>query len=103
MPCQKVQGVCFFFRFGVAHQRAASVRVVDQRRVVLAPLLQQPTVLPVALPLWHLFGLRLVVVGPEALALAGGNGADFVRPCVAVGTMQLDSLHARVGRDAAVV
>lgn len=64
----------------VVEEQAASVRVVDHWRVVLAALLQRPTVLLVALPLWHLFGLRLVVVGPEALALAGGDGADFVRP-----------------------
>lgn len=67
-------------RFGVSRRGAASVRVFDHWRVVLAALLQRPTVLLVALPLWHLFGLRLVVVGPEALALAGGDGADFVRP-----------------------
>lgn len=67
-------------RLGVTRRRAASVRVVDHWRVVLAALLQRPTVLLVALPLWHLFGLRLVVVGPEALAFAGGDGADFVRP-----------------------
>ncbi len=43
------------------------------------------------------------MVGPEALALAGGDHADFVSPSVAVGTMQLDPPRPGVGRDAAVV
>lgn len=38
-----------------------------------------------------------------ALALAGGDHADFVSPSVAVGTLQLDPLRPRVGRHAAVV
>lgn len=43
------------------------------------------------------------MVGPEALALAGGDYADFVSPSVAVGTLQLDPPCPGVGRDAAVV
>ena len=42
-------------------------------------------------------------MGPEALALAGGNHADFVSPSVAVGTVQLHPPSPGVGRDAAVV
>ena len=79
-----------------------SVRVAQQcRRVVLAPLLRQT--LLAAWRLRHLLGLRLVVVGPEALALAGGDHADFVSPSVAVGTLQLHPPRPGVGRDAAVV
>lgn len=58
--------------------------------------------LPVPLRFGHLLGLRLVVVGPEALALAGRHHADFVSPSVAAGTVQLDPLRPGVGRDAAV-
>ena len=43
------------------------------------------------------------MVWPEALALAGGDHADFVSPSVAVGTLQLDPPHPGVRRDAAVV
>lgn len=84
-------------------RRGASVRVARQRRVVLAPVLRQTTVLLVALPLRDLLGHRLVVVRPEALALAGGDHADFVSPSVAVRTLQLDPPCPGVGRDAAVV
>lgn len=80
----------------------ASVRVADHRRVVLAPVLRQAIVLLVALPLRDLLGLRLVMVRPEALALAGGDHADFVSPSVAVWTLQLDPPRPGVGRDAAV-
>lgn len=38
-------------------RRGASVRVASQRRVVLAPVLRQTTVLIVALPLRDLLGL----------------------------------------------
>lgn len=58
--------------------------------------------LPVPLRFGHLLGLRLVVVGPEALALAGRHHTDFVSPSVAAGTVQLDPLRPGVGRDAAV-
>lgn len=85
-------------------QRGASVRVARQRRVVLAPVLRRTTVLLlVALPLRDLLGLRLVVVGPEAFALARGDHADFVSPSVAVGTLQLHPPRPGVSRDAAVV
>lgn len=43
------------------------------------------------------------MVGPEALALAGGDHADFVSPSVAIRTLQLDPPCPGVGRDAAVV
>lgn len=87
---------------------SASVRVSHQRRVVvvvvLFPVLRlRAAVLLVALRLGQLLGLRLVVVRPEALALAGGDHADFVSPCVAVGTLQLHPLRPGVRRDAAVV
>lgn len=82
---------------------AASVRVARYRRVVLAPGLSRAAVLPAALRLRHLLRLRLVVVRPEALALARGDRADFVRPTVAVGTLQLDPACPGVRRDAAVV
>lgn len=81
--------------------RGASVRVAHQRRVVLAPILRQA--LLAALRLGHLLGHRLVVVGPEALALAGRDHADLVSPSVAVGTLQLDAARPGVRRDAAVV
>lgn len=88
-------------RFGV--RRGASVRVANQRRVVLVPVLRQTTVLLCALPLRNLLGLRLVVVGPEALALAGGDHADFVSPsAVVVGTLQLHPPRPGVSGDAAV-
>lgn len=83
--------------------RAASVRVASQWRVVPFSLLRQPTVLLVALRLRDLLGHRLVVVGPEAFALAGGDHADFVSPSVAVGTLQLDPACPGVSWDAAVV
>lgn len=77
----------------------ASVRVARQcRRGVLAPV-----ALLAALRPRHLLGLRLVVVGPEALALAGGDHADFVSPGVAAGTVQLEPPRPRVGRHAAIV
>lgn len=82
---------------------SASVRVAHQRRVVLFPILRRATVLLVALRLGHLLGHRLVVVRPEAFALAGGDHADFVSPCVSVGTLQLDPACPGVRRDAAVV
>lgn len=84
-------------------RKAASVRVARQRRVVLAPVFGQATLLLVALPLRDLLGLRDVMVGPEALALAGGDHADFVSPSVAVRTLQLDPPRPGMGRDAAVV
>lgn len=43
------------------------------------------------------------MVGPEALALAGGDHTDFVRPSVAIRTLQLDPPCPGVCRDAAVV
>lgn len=43
------------------------------------------------------------MMGPEALALAGGDHADFVSPSVAVGTLELDPPCPGVGRDAAVL
>lgn len=43
------------------------------------------------------------MVGPEALALAGGDHTDFVSPSVAVRTLQLEPPCPGVGRDAAVV
>lgn len=55
-----------------------------------------------ALPLRDLLGLRLVMMRPEALALAGGDHADFVSPSVAVRTLQLDPPRPGVCRDAAV-
>lgn len=82
---------------------AASVRVPHQRRAVLAALRRQAAVLLVALPLGDLLGLRLVVVRPEALALAGGHHADFVSPSAAARTLQLDPLRPGVSRDAAVL
>lgn len=57
----------------------------------------------VSLPPQDLFGLRLVVVSPEALTLAGGHYADFVSPSVAVGALQLDPPGPGVSRDAAVL
>lgn len=78
-----------------------SVRIVNQGRVVLAPVLRRA--LLDALPPRHLLGLRLVVVGPEPLALAGGDRAGFVSPGVAVGAVQLDPPGPGVGRDAAVL
>lgn len=83
---------------GCHPKRSASVRVAGQRRVVLAP-----AVLLVARPLGDLLGLRLVVVRPEALALARGDHADFVSSGVAAGTLQLHPPRPRVRRDAAVV
>lgn len=56
----------------------------------------------VALPPQDLLGLRLVVVSPEALTLAGGHRADFVSPSVAVGALQLDPSGPGMSRDAAV-
>lgn len=59
--------------------------------------------LPVPLRFGHLFGLRLIMVGSEALALARRHHTDFVSPGVAsVGTVQLDPLCPGMGRDAAV-
>lgn len=43
------------------------------------------------------------MVGPEALALAGGDHTDFISPGVAVRTLQLDPPCPGVSRDAAVV
>lgn len=100
--CDVCVSVLWCLSFGC--WRGASVRVAHQRRrVVLAPVLRQTTVLLVALRLRDLLGLGLVVVGPEALALAGGDHADFVSPSVAVGTLQLHPPRPGVGRDAAVV
>lgn len=62
------------------------------RRALLAPL-----------PPQDLLGLRLVVVSPEPLTLAGGHYADFVSPSVAVGALQLDPPGPGVSRDAAVL
>lgn len=56
-----------------------------------------------ALPPQDLLGLRLVVVSPESLTLAGSHRADFVSPSVAVGTAQLDPPGPGVSRDAAVL
>lgn len=56
-----------------------------------------------ALRLRDLLGHRLVVVSPEAFALAGGDDADFVSPSVAVRTLQLDPACPGVRRDAAVI
>lgn len=82
---------------------SASVRVARPRRVGLAPVLRRATVLLVALPPRDLLDLRLVVMGSEALALAGCDHAHFVSPSVAVGTVQLDPPCPGVGRDAAVL
>lgn len=81
----------------------ASVRIVHQGCVVLASVLRQTTAFLVALWLWYVLHLWLVVVGSEALALAGRHNTDFVSPSVAVGTLQLNSPCPGVGRDAAVV
>lgn len=79
----------------------ASVGIVNQRRGVLAAASGWP--LLGALPPRDLLGLRLVVVSPEPLALAGGHRADFVSPSVAVGAAQLDPPGPGVSRDAAVL
>lgn len=84
-------------------QGGGSIWVPRQRCVVLAPILRQTTVLLAALRLRDLLGHRLVVMRPKTLALAGGDHADFVRPSVAVGTLQLDPACPGVRRDAAVV
>lgn len=56
-----------------------------------------------ALPPQDLLGLRLVVVSPEPLALAGRHHAQFVSPGVAVGAAQLDPPGPGVSRHAAVL
>lgn len=84
----------------VLRDAVPSVRIVNQRRVALASPLRWA--LPVARPPQDLLGLRLVVVSPEPLALAGGHQAHFVSPGVAVGALQLDPLGPGVSRDAAV-
>lgn len=75
-----------------------SVRVPRERSAVLAP-----AVLLAARRLGQLLGVRLVVVRPEALALAGGHHPDFVSPSVAAGALQLDPPRAGVRWHAAVI
>lgn len=82
---------------------AASVGVSIQWRVVLFTFLRRATVLLVSLRLGDLLGLWLVMVGPEAFALARCHHTDFVSPSVAIRTVQLDPLCPGVRRDAAVV
>lgn len=89
--------------FGLCPFRDASVRVARQRRVVLAAVLLRAAVLLAGLPPRHLLGHGEVVVGSEALALAGRDHTDFVSPSVAVGTLQLDPPRPGVRGDAAVV
>lgn len=95
--------VCVSMSISVLCPGGGSIWVPRQRRVVLAPILRQTTVLLAALRLRDLLGHRLVVMRPKTLALAGGDHADFVRPSVAVGTLQLDPACPGVRRDAAVV
>ena len=79
----------------------ASVGIVNQRRVVLGAAFRRP--LLAALPPRHLLDLRLVVVSPEPLTLAGSHRAHFVSPSVAVGAAQPDPPGPGVSRDAAVL
>lgn len=75
-----------------------SVRVAaDGRLSASAPCLLTCTFLVVPWSLGcRILGIWLVVVSGEALALAGGHHSDFVGPSVAVGAVELDTLHAVV-------
>lgn len=81
-----------------------SVRVAaDSRLSASAPCLLTRTLLVVPCSRSQILGVWLIVVSSEALALARGHHSDFVGPTVAVGAMELDTLHARVRWNAAVV